>query len=147
MSNNELGVEVTGALGYLLKHAHLKLDALASAELAPLGIGPRELGVMRVLASREPTSQQDVARMLEVDRTTMVALIDGLEAKGIVSRTPSQADRRRNVVTLTPAGLKLLTKAAVASERANRQLLMPLTASAAEQLRAALHHVVTGERP
>lgn len=142
----ELSGEVTGALGYLLKHAHLELDGLTTDELRPLGISPRDLGVLRVLNSREPTSQQEVARLLDVDRTTMVALIDGLEAKGAVSRTPSADDRRRNVVALTPAGVELLAAAKDAAERANRRLLASVSDSDAQQLRNTLHQIVTTAR-
>src|ERR1700712_3067700 len=97
----DLGREVTGALGYLLKHAHLQLEAATTEALSPFGIDPRALGVLRVLASREPTSQQEVAQLRSVDRTTMVALLDGLEGRGVISRRPHPTDRRRNVVEMT----------------------------------------------
>jgi DNA-binding MarR family transcriptional regulator len=136
MSSDELGPEVTRELGYLLKHAHLHLEALATRELAPLGLLPRDVGVLRVLASREPTSQQEIARLLSVDRTTMVALIDALEIKGAVSRTPSTDDRRRNVVALTASGSTLLAKAQAATKRADEHFLEPLSGRSAQQLRA-----------
>lgn len=46
----------------------------------------------------------ELAGRLGVDRTTMVALIDGLERKGLVERRRSARDRRRNVVLLTAEG-------------------------------------------
>ncbi|HEY0188014.1 MAG TPA: hypothetical protein VGC67_11040 [Cellulomonas sp.] len=66
-----------------MKHAHLRLTALTTRALAPFGIDPRALGVLRVVASRGPTSQHDVAEQLGVDRTTMVAIPDTLESSGI----------------------------------------------------------------
>ena len=70
--------------------------------LAPFDIHPRDLGVLLVIDSFEPASQQQVALRMGVDRTTMVAIIDSLEAKGIISRHPDTEDRRRNVIELTP---------------------------------------------
>ncbi|GAB6899101.1 MarR family winged helix-turn-helix transcriptional regulator [Kineosporia succinea] len=85
-------------LAYLLKHATAKLTAATDTALEPYGIDSKDFGALRVLAHREPASQLQVARTLGIDRTTMVALLDALERKGVVARRPDPADRRRNVV-------------------------------------------------
>jgi DNA-binding MarR family transcriptional regulator len=134
--------ELTSRLGYLLKHAQLRLGELTMAALAPYGINGRELAVLLSLAGGEPASQQEAAHRLGVDRTTMVALLDALEAKGLVARHPHAGDRRRNVVELTPAGKQTLRAATEASDAAERVFLAPLTEPAAHQLRAALQALV-----
>lgn len=91
-----------------------------------------------VLDNAGPGSQQQAARRLGVDRTTMVALLDGLEAKGLVTRHPDDADRRRNVVGLTQAGHLKLAAATAASEEAERQFLAPLDSETARQLKESL---------
>lgn len=136
------GPELTSRLGYLLKHAQLELGALTAAALAPYGVSGRELAVLVSLASGEPASQQEAAQRLGVDRTTMVALLDALEAKGLVTRHPHAGDRRRNVVELTPAGQQTLRAGTEASDEAERQFLAPLTEQAARQLKAALQTLV-----
>jgi DNA-binding MarR family transcriptional regulator len=144
MSSDEgQGREVADVLGYLLKHAHLQLDAATTTALAPFGIDPRALGVLRVLASREPTSQQEVAQLLGVDRTTMVALLDALEGKGIVSRRPQAGDRRRNVVELTESGRDVFHRAEETAKRTEQEFLAPLAPRDAQHLRNALHVLVT----
>jgi DNA-binding MarR family transcriptional regulator len=45
-----------------------------------------------------------VAQRLGIDRTTIVAMLDAFEAKGLVSRHPHPADRRCNVVELSESG-------------------------------------------
>jgi DNA-binding MarR family transcriptional regulator len=60
--------------------------------------------VLSVLRADHPLSQQEVAEQLGVDRTTMVALVDALESKGLVERHRNAADRRKNIVQLTSAG-------------------------------------------
>ena len=132
------GPELTSRLGYLLKHAQLRLSELTGAALAPLGVTGRELAVLLVLAGHDQASQQQAARRLGVDRTTMVALIDGLEHKGLVTRRPHGDDRRRNVVELTAAGRATLKRATLANDNAERRFLEPLTRSGAEQLKSAL---------
>ncbi len=79
--------------------------------LAPFDINARDLGVLLLIDSSEPASQHQIAQRLGVDRTTIVAIIDALEAKGIIARHPDTEDRRRHVVGLTPAGQDILRQA------------------------------------
>ena len=138
------GPELGRRLGYLLKHAQLRMAELTTKALTPHGIDGRELGVLFVLAGREPASQQQAALRLGIDRTTMVALLDTLEGKGLVARHPHADDRRRNVVELTDAGQDTLRRATAASDAAEREFLAPLSPSAAQLLRDSLQTIVTG---
>ena len=137
------GPELSRRLGYLLKHAQLRMAELTAAALAPYVIDGRELGVLLVLADGQPASQQQAAQRLAIDRTTMVAMLDTLEGKGLVSRHPDADDRRRNVVELTDAGRDILQRAVKASDDAERALLAPLSPQAARQLRDSLQAIVT----
>jgi len=137
------GPELTSRLGYLLKHARLQLAELTAAALAPYGLDGRELAVLLVLAGCEPASQQQAARRLGIDRTTMVALLDALEDKGLVARHPHEEDRRKNVVELTAAGRDTLRDATQAGDDAERRFLAPLTKPAAQQLKDALRTLLT----
>jgi len=136
--SSEPGAELTGRLGFLFKHAQQRLYELTSAALAPYGVNGRELAVLLVLDALGPTSQRDAARRLGVDRTTMVALIDALEAKSVVVRRPYEDDRRRNVVEFTERGREVFRQARAASDEAERRFLDPLDAAAAERLKAQL---------
>ncbi|WP_306746350.1 MarR family winged helix-turn-helix transcriptional regulator [Saccharothrix yanglingensis] len=129
-------------LGYLLKHATLKLTALTDAALGPLGIDSKDFGALRVLAHREPASQLQVAQTLGIDRTTMVALLDVLERKGIITRRPDPADRRRNVVELTDQGTRTYDAARVAYGEAESAFLAAVGPDAADRLRRTLRTLV-----
>ena len=131
-------------LAYLLKRAFLDLEELHREHLDPLGINGRELSVLLLLDAREPESQQAAAERLQVDRTTMVALLDGLEAKGLVARQADPADRRRNVVALTNKGRRTLEKAVRASDEAEARLLEGLDRSERTQLRSLLARINAG---
>ena len=136
------GSQASRRLGYLFKHAGRLMAELNDAVLAPFGIEPRELGILIVIDSYEPASQQQVAERIGIDRTTMVAMLDTLEAKGLLSRRPDTEDRRRNVVELTPAGHDILSRAVAASDTAEAELLAPLSPEEAKQLRDLLARVV-----
>jgi DNA-binding MarR family transcriptional regulator len=139
------GPLVSRRLGYLLKHTQQRMEQLGSEALAPFGIDGRELGILLVIAGHEPDSQQQAAQRLGIDRTTMVARLDALEGKGLVSRHPHATDRRRNVVELTPKGAEVVRSAGEASERAEAELLSSLPAQDAERFRDALRAIVFGE--
>ena len=140
------GPELTRRLGYLLKHAQLRLAELTATALAPYGISGRQLAVLLVLAGCGPTSQQQAAGRLGVDRTTMVGLLDALENDGLVERRPHLDDRRKNVVELTPTGQDVLRLATAAGDEAKRQFLAPLSAPVAKQLKEALQTLTQPNR-
>jgi DNA-binding MarR family transcriptional regulator len=125
-------------LGYLIKHAHQRLNELTSRALEPLGMTGRECAVLLVIDNRVPLSQQDVAQQLGVDRTTMVAILDELETKGFVERRQDLEDRRRNVVAVTKHGRAVLEKAASATEDAEREFFATLTSDQAAQFTRSL---------
>jgi DNA-binding MarR family transcriptional regulator len=129
-------------LGYLLKHVHLRLAEASALALAPLGLDGRELAVLVVLAAEYPLSQLEAAGRLGIDRTTMVALVDALERKGLVERRRSPHDRRKNTVQLTATGQDRLHEAEHARKMMERQFLSPLSASDADQLVRALQVLV-----
>jgi DNA-binding MarR family transcriptional regulator len=131
-------------LGYLFKHAAMLMAQSNDAALAPLGIDARELGVLIVIDGYEPASQQQVAERIGVDRTTMVAMLDTMETKGLLARRPDAEDRRRNVVELTASGQDILTRATAVSDAAEAQLLAPLSDTEAAQLRSLLGRIVEG---
>lgn len=132
-------VPVRLRLGYLLKHVHLEYATRNAAALAPYRIDGRELAVLAALSVRHLLSQQEVARRLGIDRTTMVALIDGLERKQLVQRTPHPDDRRKNTVGLTAAGRETLAGAGRAADDAEQRFLSPLGDPGAARFAEALH--------
>ena len=125
-------------LGYLLKHAHLALERRSEAALAEIGVNPRELGVLRVIAGGEARSQQEIAELLDIDRTTMVAFLDGLERRRIVARRPSEHDRRRNVVELTGEGWTVFRTAEGVSVQVEQAFTAYLDETGAADLRQTL---------
>jgi len=129
-------------LGGLLKRAQTKLVESYGSVLAEHGIDGRELAVVAALAEHGPGTQQEVGVALGIDRTTMVALVDGLADKGLVRRRPHPTDRRKNLLDVTAAGRRVVTAATPAVEAAERAFLAPLAPGEADQLRRMLRVLV-----
>lgn len=140
-TDEDLGPELSRRLGYLLKRARLRLDELHEEYMGPSGVSARELGILLLLDSQGPESQQQAASRLGVDRTTMVAFLDGLEERGLVERRPDPDDRRRNLIALTEEGKKALRRGKRASDRAEQEFLVDLNDRDAVALRELLTRV------
>jgi DNA-binding MarR family transcriptional regulator len=137
----------TERLGYLFKRAHLQFGALVTAALSPLGIDNREWAVLICLDDRHPRSQAEIATLVGVDRTTMVALIDSLQKKNLVDRRPHPDDRRKNIIAITPTGHDLRKRAARTVDAVERRFLSVLDDDESPRLRAALSALIAPYEP
>jgi DNA-binding MarR family transcriptional regulator len=136
-------------LGFLLGRAHLAHREIAEAALAPLGLGPRQFGALSILADEGPLSQQRLGARMGVDRTTMVALVDGLERSGLVERERNPEDRRAYALKATPRGRRVLERATAEAEQAEAEFLARIPARDARQLKRILRRLIatgTGDR-
>lgn len=131
-------------LGYLLKHVQERFFQLTAAALAPSGISGREAAVLREIDSPQPLAQGEIARLMGIDRTTMVALIDDLQDRDLVRRRQDPDDRRKNVVELTESGRAITRQALHAAKQAEQAFLSPLTAAEAAQLKQILRALLDG---
>jgi len=101
-------------------------------------LSPRQFHLLGLLHDRGATTQRELGALMDIDPSMLVTLLNPLEAAGYLSRDRDPADRRRHVVTLTPAGERQLERAAQAQRDAESELLAALTAAQREQLRALL---------
>ena len=79
-------------------------------------------------------SQIAIGQRCLIDRSDMAEIVTQLVDRGLALRTPAPGDRRRNVITLTPAGRRRFEHLDAVLEQAQRDLFAPLTATEHEQL-------------
>jgi DNA-binding MarR family transcriptional regulator len=133
--------QLTDHTGYLLRTAFLRASGLA-AETFPAGTHPRDAGVLSMLQAMGPCSQQELSESLHVNRTMMVKLIDGLEARGLVERRRNPDDRRSYALYPTDEGRKALAAMTPDLDRAEDALTANLTAAERARLIELLHTLV-----
>jgi DNA-binding MarR family transcriptional regulator len=129
-------------LGHVLKLVQQRFVEQVSVALAPLQITPREWGTLVSLDDAAPLSQAEVAQRAAIDRTTMVGVVDDLEAKGLVERRPHASDRRKNALVLTDRGREVRARAAERVDEAERAFLATLGEDDARRLKRALHELL-----
>nr|WSX49254.1 MarR family winged helix-turn-helix transcriptional regulator [Streptomyces sp. NBC_00974] len=96
-----------------------------------------------------PASQATLSGRTGIHRSDLVAVINELAERELVERAPDPADRRRNVVTLTPLGRRRLRRLEQLLAAAQEELLSPLSTPEREQLtrllgRLVAHHAHSG---
>ncbi len=125
-------------LGQLLNIAARVIREETVAALAPLGIEPRELGLLVSISRGAGTAQSALGREHLMDRTTISALLQRLEHEGWVRRAPSASDARELAVSMTPAGRALTRRARAASDAVERRVTAGMSAAQLRTLRATL---------
>src|SRR5207253_1797322 len=111
----------------------IKLRAIEDFERA--GFSLYLYSVLAVLGEGATETQATIADALKLDRGQLVGVLDGLEEAGLIERRRDQSDRRRHMVSLTPAGKKQLVRMRTIVKRIEDSFLEPLD----EQAREALH--------
>lgn len=99
---------------------------------------PRQFQLLALLHDEGALGQSELGHAMGVDPSVLVTLLNPLEADGLVSRERDLDDRRRHLVTLTPAGERHLDCAAQAQRDTDDALLAGLTVDQREELRAIL---------
>src|SRR4051794_33163526 len=84
-----------GLLGFHLRMASAVVARDFADELADLGLTQKQCAVLELIAANPQVSQIDMTATLGMDRATMMALVDRLDERGLLVRTPSLRDRRR----------------------------------------------------
>lgn len=130
---------------FLLGRLGLAVKARAVEEFDRTGFGPYHYSVLALLEEGARETQASIADTLELDRGTLVGLLDDLERHGLVERERDRNDRRRYLVRMTPAGRRQLVAFRAILERLEEEFLAPLDeadrAALLDQLsRIAGHH-------
>ncbi|MFQ4135203.1 MarR family winged helix-turn-helix transcriptional regulator [Nodosilinea sp. PGN35] len=111
--------------------------------MAPLGLRPLQVGILQVLAGEGPTRQARLGDKLRVDKATMVALLNDLEAQGLVERRPHPSDRRAYDIHLLAAGCDRLRAAEQASIAAASEFFAALTPAEQHTFNQLLRRIAT----
>ena len=124
----------------MISRAYVRSNGLLSDGFAAGGSGLRSYHY-RLLAGIEetgPTSQADLARETNVDRSDVVTVLAELERLRLVVREVDPGNRRRNIVSITKAGIKRLQALDKVVDDVQEQVLAPLSQAERRQLTSLL---------
>ncbi|MFC5441814.1 MarR family winged helix-turn-helix transcriptional regulator [Rhizobium halophytocola] len=96
------------ALGFRLRRAQLAVYQDFNEAFSAKGLRPADFAVLTVLNKNPGLKQSEVAEALGIQRANFVAIVDGLEQKGLAERRKSDTDRRVQSLFITEDGLAYL---------------------------------------
>ncbi|WP_330336891.1 MarR family winged helix-turn-helix transcriptional regulator [Streptomyces sp. NBC_00557] len=123
---------------WLLGRAAARGRALVAGALAAEGQKMWHHVVLSAVRDLQPVAQADLGRSVGLDPKDLVGVLNDLQSAGHVLRAPDPRDRRKNAVTLTDGGARLLARCEKAARAANDELLAPLSAAERDQFMGLL---------
>ncbi|MBI2383296.1 MAG: MarR family transcriptional regulator [Gammaproteobacteria bacterium] len=137
--------ELCQHLGFVLAKAKQELAARLNRLTGEDGLSIRHFGILVLLSRRGAMRQTEVADAMRLDRTTVMKMVDELEAAGFVRRAADPRDRRANALNVTAKGTRWIERLGPAALDAERAFLAPLTAQEQDTLRRLLMRLVAPE--
>ena len=99
----DMGI-LSRSLAFHVRKAQLALQRRGLRSMSASGVGPAEFGTLVLCEQNPGLAQFQIAAALDIDKASVVAVVDRLEELGWVVRRRSNQDRRRYGLFLTPTG-------------------------------------------
>jgi DNA-binding MarR family transcriptional regulator len=116
-------------------------------KLDAIGLTPASFGVLNLLGKRDAMIQQEIGKAMGIDPSTMVALLDGLEGAGLVTRRPHPDDRRARDVVITAKGRKALERGRKLNDEVEDEVLKGLSKTERRELLGLLRRALESSPP
>jgi DNA-binding MarR family transcriptional regulator len=137
---------LAGLPSWLLTQTARYAHRLVTDGLAEIGARGYHYRLLATLDEYGPASQADLGRRTGIHFSDVVAATNDLAGHGFVERTPDPTDRRRNIVTITPAGRHRLDQLTQRLARIQEELLAPLSAPERDRLVGLLTRLLAHHR-
>jgi DNA-binding MarR family transcriptional regulator len=115
--------------------------------LESLGLTTALFALLNVLGTHQGAIQQEIGAAMGIDPSTMVSLIDQLEAAGLAKRRPRPTDRRAREVLITPQGRRVLEQARQLAMQVENDVLRGLSGAERRQVLALLQRALDSAPP
>lgn len=129
-------------IGLLIGAARRRVKQALVARLQPHRLDPRQFWLLLAVQDLPDCSAGALAERQRSDISTVSRLLATFARRGLVRLERDHADRRRAVVTLTPAGRKLATRLRPLADEIRATIVKDLTTAEEDALRAGLRKVV-----
>jgi DNA-binding MarR family transcriptional regulator len=126
----------------LLRAAYFGMHRVSDAHFSSYGVTADQFVLLACLAEQDGIMQQELARRVSSDPSTIRAMLVLLEGRGLVAREQHPGDSRARVVTLTPRGRRLAERLWKTSEPIRVQMLAGFSADEARLLVGGLRRLI-----
>ena len=120
-------------VGHLLRRANQRHTALFAKRFAAFDLTPLQFAVLMRLREAGPLSQNLLGRETAMDPNTVQGVILRLLRRRLVTRSGSDDDKRRKLLSLTPDGRDLAERLVIEGQAITEETLAPLSAGQRRQ--------------
>ena len=124
------GYRLQEQVGFVLRKAHQRHLSIFAAHISDLT--PPQFAALAKLHDVGETSQNQLGSLIAMDAATVKGVIDRLKARGLVTLSKHEGDKRRLMVGLTPEGRAAVESLIPLAEEITAETLAPLSAKEAE---------------
>ncbi|WP_375444719.1 MarR family winged helix-turn-helix transcriptional regulator [uncultured Fibrella sp.] len=132
---------------FMISHVGHLMAKRANRELTRLGftIQIEQFPVLFVtyFAGEDLLSQQDIANMLQKDKSGIQRSIRTLERDGYLRVVPDSIDRRKNLIRLTPAGRMIIEQAIQTTEMLDQHVMSQLSEAERDAFLTTTRKIIT----
>jgi DNA-binding MarR family transcriptional regulator len=112
--------------GHYIRRLQQIAVAIFLQETQTHGVTPVQYAALHQVGATPGVDQRTLARTIGLDTSTVAGVVDRLEARGLMQRSASPADKRVRLLTLTAAGQDLLAAIEPDMRGAQERILAPL---------------------
>lgn len=128
-------------VAHLLRRAHQRASSLFINQLSAHHLTPTQFFAMARLHEKGRLSQNLLGRKAAMDPATIQGVIQRLNEKGYIRRTPDPMDRRRMVLELTESGRDVVQSLIEGAMQVNNEVIAPLDDLERDEFIRLLHKV------
>ncbi|HEX6361809.1 MAG TPA: MarR family transcriptional regulator [Albitalea sp.] len=129
--------------GHYIRRLQQIAVAVFLQETEAHGLTPVQYASLNQVAKAPGIDQRTLARAIGQDTSTIAGVVDRLEARGLMQRQASPADRRVRLLAVTPQGRALLEAVSPHILKAQERMLDPLGAAERKEFMRMLRAIVT----
>ncbi len=133
--------QLFGNPDFLIRRAHQLATAAFSEACADLDLTASQFSALVALRQREIVSQNELGRLIALDRSTTSIVLKSLRERALVHAQGDEADRRKTLLSLTDAGRLMLAKAEKRASKGNAAFLARLGEDESAQFLAMLRRL------
>jgi DNA-binding MarR family transcriptional regulator len=115
--------------GHLIRRMNQISVAIFLEETRALGLTTVQYAALNMIDEVPNIDQARLSSMIAFDTTTLVKVLDRLTEKGLITRTRSQTDRRKQLLNATTQGREVVRKIQPMIDRSEQRILAPLNPS------------------
>lgn len=100
--------EIRNIVGFHIRLAHGAVYRHFTETFSDLDLTQKQVSVLWLVDDHPDIAQTDLAHRMRMDRATTMAIVNRLEARGLLVRGKSETDGRKQTLNLTDAGREML---------------------------------------